>query len=232
MRHSLSTIELNPPNTEVPNGTVIWLHGLGADGNDFVPIVEHLKIHEEYRIRFIFPHAPKRPITVNHGMVMRGWYDIRELSIRTVEDAAGIQEAQTSLLELIENEKARGVPSHRIFLAGFSQGGAIALYTGLRYREPLAGIVALSTYVPLSDRLAAERSEANAAIPIFQAHGLFDPVVSLHLGQACHEQLVGLGYEVDWHTYGMPHSVLPEEINDIKQFLHRCLATWDAPIDA
>jgi phospholipase/carboxylesterase len=226
MSYMPSTIELNPPTDAPPNGTVIVLHGLGADGNDFVPLVDHLGLYNEHHVRFIFPHAPRRAVTVNQGMVMRAWYDIQSLKLSDEEDEAGITAAQAMLNDLIEKEEARGVPSHRIFLAGFSQGGAMALYAGLRYPRPLAGILALSTYLPLADRLSAERTLVNQSIPLFQAHGLFDPVVSLYLGQACHERLVTLGYTVEWHTYDMAHVVIPKEIEHIKAFLHAQIADW------
>lgn len=226
MSYTPSTIELNPPTGNVPNGSMIILHGLGADGNDFVPLVDHLGLLNEHHIRFIFPHAPKRAVTVNQGMVMRAWYDIHDLGLAEKEDEAGIVAAQSMLNNLIEKEEARGVPSHRIFLAGFSQGGALALYAGLRYSRPLAGILALSTYLPLADRLCSERTAVNQSTPIFQAHGLFDPVVSLHLGQVCHDRLVTLGYGVEWHTYSMAHAVIPEEIGHIRTFLHGQITDW------
>jgi phospholipase/carboxylesterase len=205
---------------------VIILHGLGADGNDFVPLVDHLALFNEQHIRFIFPHAPKRAVTVNQGMLMRAWYDIYDLSLSAKEDDVGIVTAQGMLNGLIEKEEARGVPSYRIFLAGFSQGGAMALYAGLRYPRPLAGILALSTYLPLAERLSSDRTAANLDTPIFQVHGLFDPVVSLHMGQACHDRLKTLGYTVEWHTYSMAHAVIPEEIGHIKAFLHKQIANW------
>lgn len=226
MSYTPSTIELNPPTGNVPNGTVIVLHGLGADGNDFVPLVDHLGLYNEHHVRFIFPHAPKRAVTVNQGTVMRAWYDIHTLGLADEEDAAGIAAAQIMINSLLEKEEARGVPSHRIFLAGFSQGGAMALYAGLRYSRPLAGIIALSAYLPLAEDLSSERTAANQATPIFQAHGLFDPVVSLHMGQICHDRLLTLGYAVEWHTYSMAHAVIPEEIAHLKTFLHAQIADW------
>ncbi|MEY3182100.1 MAG: hypothetical protein RLZ35_85 [Pseudomonadota bacterium] len=221
-----STIELNPPTEAIPTGVVIILHGLGADGNDFVPLVDHLGLLNEHHIRFVFPHAPKRPVTVNQGMIMRAWYDIYGLGLADEEDETGIVAAQSMLNHLIEKEEAAGIPSHRIFLAGFSQGGAMALYTGLRYKRPLAGILGLSTYLPLAEQLSAERTVANQSTPIFQAHGLFDPVVSLHMGQMCRDRLTTLGYGVQWHTYSMAHAVVPDEITDIKRFLQTQITDW------
>lgn len=215
-----ATIDLNPPNDH-PEGSVIWLHGLGADGNDFVPIVEQLNLLEEYNVRFVFPHAPVRPITINGGMSMRGWYDITELSFSAKEDVEGIAASQALIEHLIEREMGLGIKSERIVLAGFSQGGAMSLYTGLRYAKKLGGIVALSTYLPLANHLNKERSLVNQDTPIFQAHGLFDPIVPLMLGEMARQQLQGLGYTIEWHTYPMPHSVLPEEIRTIAGFLQK-----------
>lgn len=218
----LATIDVNPGG-EDPEASVIWLHGLGADGSDFVPIVEQFGLAEYCKVRFVFPHAPVRPITVNNGMSMRGWYDIFALDLSRREDLQGIQ-ASFKLLELlIEREIGLGVPTHRIILAGFSQGGAMALYTGLRYPKPLGGIIALSTYLLIADQFAKERHPVNQTIPIFIAHGLFDPIVPLILGETCRQQLKGLGHSVEWHSYPMPHSVIPEEIQDIGGFLKKIL---------
>lgn len=214
----LETIDLNPPS-DSPNASIIWLHGLGADANDFVPIVEQFNLLEHYKIRFVFPYAPIRSITVNGGMRMRGWYDIAELNIAVKQDAEGIQESARLLGFLIEREYASGIPYERIILAGFSQGGALSLHAGLRYPKPLGGIIALSCYLPLADSFAAERDMCNQNIPIFMAHGLFDPIVPLHLAQTSKQQLETLGYKVQWHTYPMPHTVLPEEIEHIGKFL-------------
>lgn len=206
-----------------PAASVIWLHGLGADGNDFVPIVERFLQLSHYKIRFIFPHAPIRPITVNGGMKMRGWYDISDLALTSNEDVAGLQASEVLVRHLIEQEIASGTESQRIILVGFSQGGALALYTGLRFHAPLAGVMALSTYLPLANTLATERNKDNQTTPIFMAHGLFDPVVPLMAGQKSRAQLEGWGYAVDWHSYPMAHTLVPEEIKDMEQFLQSIL---------
>lgn len=221
VNESLATIDLNPSG-DSPKASLIWLHGLGADANDFVPIVEQFDLLNQYKMRFVFPSAPIRNITVNGGMRMRGWYDIAELDLSRREDALGIQDSARLLGLLIEREKALGVPYNQIVLAGFSQGGALALHTGLRYPEPLGGIVVLSSYLPLTQAFLGERNPANQGTPIFMAHGLFDPIVPLSLGEQAKTQLETLNYEVSWKTYPMPHTVLPEEIDDIGQFLlHR-----------
>ncbi len=221
MNESLATIDLNPSGDQ-PKTSVIWLHGLGADANDFVPIVEQFDLLNQYKVRFVFPSAPMRNITVNGGMRMRGWYDIAELDLARREDALGIQDSAYLLGLLIEREKALGIPYEHIILAGFSQGGALALHTGLRYPQPLGGIIALSCYLPLSKTFLEERNTANQRTPIFMAHGLFDPIVPLVMGELARNQLEELNYKVSWKTYPMPHTVLPEEIEDIGQFLlHR-----------
>lgn len=198
-----------------PVGAVIWLHGLGADGHDFEPVVPELRLTRP--VRFIFPHAPIRPVTINMGMRMRAWYDIFQLG-GGPEDTAGIRASQQLLEKLIESQKGR-----KIVLAGFSQGGAIVLQTGLRYPERLAGILALSTYLPLASSLEAEASQANRDIPIFMAHGEFDDLIPLQRAEASREQLARLGYKVQWHSYPMPHSVCAPEIADIAKFLARVL---------
>jgi phospholipase/carboxylesterase len=202
-----------------PRWSVIWLHGLGADGHDFAPIVPELVAPGWPALRFVFPHAPVRPVTVNGGMAMRAWYDIKGLDIASQEDEAGIRASIAAVRALIAREQARGVAPGQIVLAGFSQGGAIALAGGLRLDESLAGIIALSTYLPLAGSLAAERSAANAAVPIFQAHGQADPVVPLALGSASRDALLALGYRVDWHVYPMGHAVCPQEIADLRAWL-------------
>ena len=216
-----ATIDINPVGGE-PKASVIWLHGLGADGNDFVPIVEQFSMLADY-VRFVFPYAPMRAITVNNGMQMRAWYDIAQLDLSQNEDLEGIGNSARLVQLLIEREQELGIPTNRIVLAGFSQGGAIALHTGLRFSLSLAGIIVLSSYLPTPSTLIAERHPANHSTPIFMAHGLFDPMVSIMLGQMSKEQLEGLGYPVSWHAYPMAHAVLPEEIEDIRQFLHRIL---------
>ncbi|TAL75564.1 MAG: carboxylesterase [Rhodanobacter sp.] len=207
-----------------PRHSIIWLHGLGADGHDFVPLVPTLIAHDWPAIRFVFPHAPVRPVTVNGGLPMRAWYDIVAFDLNARQDEAGIRESMASVEALIARENARGVADERIVLAGFSQGGAIALSAGLRHAHPLAGIVALSTYLPLAAALATERSQANAAVPIFQGHGRFDPVVVPPRAIASREQLEHLGYKVDAHVYPMAHAVCVEEIADLRAWLTPRLA--------
>jgi len=206
-----------------PAGTVIWMHGLGADGWDFVPIVRELAIPPELALRFIFPHAPERPVTINNGHVMRAWYDIAQQDIARVPDERGIRESQAQVEALIAEEKARGVAASRIVLAGFSQGGAIALHAGLRHGERLAGIMALSTYLPLEASLEAEASVANRRLPILMVHGTQDPVIPLPLAEASRQVLAHRGYDIDWKSYPMPHSVCAEEVTDIAEFLLRVL---------
>jgi len=205
-----------------PQRTVLWLHGLGADGRDFVPIVGELDL-AEVPIRFVFPHAPTQAVTINNGMVMRAWYDILGNDLARREDERGVRTSQGLVEALIARERSRGVPSAKILLAGFSQGGAIALQTGLRHPEPLAGIMALSTYVPIAATLEAERNPANARVPIFMAHGTQDPIIPLAHARRSHELLERLGYAVEWHEYPMPHSVAPQEIRDIGAWLRRVL---------
>jgi phospholipase/carboxylesterase len=202
-----------------PAWSIIWLHGLGADGNDFAPIVPELVAPQWPAVRFVFPHAPVQPVTINNGMAMRAWYDIYGFDLMAQQDEKGIRASIGHLDALIAREHERGIPSERILLAGFSQGGAIALAGGLRYPEKLAGIIALSTYLPLAASLATERSAANAEIPIFWGHGTVDPVVILQRGADSRAALEALGYHVGWHTYLMPHSVCPQEIADLKHWI-------------
>ena len=202
-----------------PTAAVIWLHGLGADGHDFEPIVPELVGPGERALRFVFPHAPIRPVTLNGGFAMRAWYDIVSLERRGPEDEAGIRASQATVEALIQRENARGVPAARIVLAGFSQGGALALLAGTRYREKLAGIMGLSCYLLLAGRLTAERSVANQSTPIFLAHGLEDPIVAPALGEHARAVLEAAGYSVEWHSYAMPHSVCPAEVADIARWL-------------
>ena len=206
-----------------PQAAVIWLHGLGADGHDFEPIVPELVQRSERALRFVFPHAPMRPVTLNAGYVMRAWYDIIAIDRRAAEDESGIRASQTLITELIRRENGRGIATERIVLAGFSQGGAMALYSGTRYTERLAGIIGLSCYQLLAGRFAAERDPANQATPIFLAHGTEDPVVPPALGEAAGRQLQAAGYTVEWHAYSMPHSVCPQEVADIAAWLRRVL---------
>ena len=202
--------------SESIKASVIWMHGLGADGNDFVPVVKMLNLPN---IRFILPHAPYRNITRNNGYEMRAWYDIYGLTPISREDNIGIGESQLQIQQLIAQEISRGIPSKRIVLAGFSQGGAIALHTALRYAQPLAGVLALSTYLPLRENLAAEKNNANQQTPIFMAHGRDDAVITLETCLVSLRILQAQDYAVDWHEYAMEHSVCAQEIADIKQFL-------------
>ena len=207
-----------------PRAAVIWMHGLGADGYDFVDIPPVLRLPESLAVRFVFPHAPMQPVTINGGMVMRAWYDIRPDAGVRREDEPGLRQSQRQVEALIAREKARGVAASRIVLAGFSQGGAMALQTGLRHPERLAGIMALSCYLPLADLMAAEASAANRDVPIFMAHGTGDPLIPLERAQRSYEILTGLGYRVEWHDYPMPHSVCDAEIRDIGAWLGKILA--------
>jgi phospholipase/carboxylesterase len=211
----LPTVEISSGDS--PELAIIWLHGLGADGHDFEPIVPELEL--PFPARFVFPHAPVRPITVNGGMEMRGWYDILGFGMNMRQDAAGIRASAAAVTRLIDREIERGLAASRIVLAGFSQGGAVALHTALREPRSLAGVLALSTYLPLGDTLVAERSAANARVPIFMAHGSADPLLPLALAEGSRRTLEGLGYAVDWHVYPMPHSVCAEEIAAIAAWL-------------
>ena len=207
-----------------PSHSVIWLHGLGADGNDFAPIVPQLVDRAWPALRFVFPHAPVRPVTINNGMSMRAWYDIAAFDLNARQDEAGMRASVGEVETLIAREHQRGVPSERILLAGFSQGGAIALAASLKHAEKLAGIIALSTYLPAYVAQPGERSAANAAIPIFWGHGSVDPVVILQRGIDSRDVLKSLGYAVEWHTYLMAHAVCPEEISDLRYWLGQHLA--------
>lgn len=206
-----------------PDGVVIWLHGLGADGHDFEPIVLELGLAGQLALRFVFPHAPLRPVTINGGMTMRAWYDVLTLERGGPQDEAGIRESSGLLEMLIEREYEREIPYEKIVLAGFSQGGAIALHTALRYPQRLAGLMALSTWMPISDcfdREVVQNAEAQTQdLPIFMAHGSFDPMLPLALGQHSHETLEQAGYKVEWHDYPMAHAVCAEEIADIRNWL-------------
>ncbi len=203
--------------------SVIWLHGLGADGHDFESIVPELDLGGS-PIRFIFPHAPQRPVTINGGYVMRAWYDITSSDLSQGQDEAGTRQSERQLQAWIEHEKSRGISPQRIILAGFSQGGAIALHTGLRYPERLGGIMALSTYLPLADTVADERHAINRDLPIFMAHGIQDPVIPLALGEQSRDTLTSLGHPMEWHDYPMQHSVCLEEIGAIAGWLRERLA--------
>jgi phospholipase/carboxylesterase len=212
-----------------PKGTVIWMHGLGADGWDFVPLVRELPLPEDLPLRFIFPHAPVRPVTINNGYEMRAWYDIAMSDIARLPDEGGIRDSQQAVEQLIARERGRGIDSRHIVLAGFSQGGAIALQVGLRHRDRLGGIMALSTYRPLQDSLEAEAAPANKSTPIFMAHGTQDPIVPLSLAESSAAALRSHGYEVEWHTWPMPHSVCAEEVQAASEFLARIYGTGSAP---
>ncbi len=217
----LDAIELETGRGPDPvEAAVIWLHGLGADGHDFEPIVPELGLPAAPRVRFVFPHASVQPVTINGGVRMRAWYDITNDGR---QDAAGIRASQQRVEALIERETGRSVAPQRIILAGFSQGGAIALHTGLRHADRLAGILALSTYLPLGDTLAAEAHPSNRDVPILMAHGAHDPLIPLTRAAASRDALRGLGYSVEWHEYPMPHSVCAEEIRDIGAWLARVL---------
>jgi phospholipase/carboxylesterase len=205
-----------------PKHSIIWLHGLGADGEDFVEVAEQLNL--PLPIRYIFPHAPKSPVTINGGFVMRAWYDIADIDIAAKQDVNGIQASQLEIEKFISLEKARGVAPDNIFLAGFSQGGAIALHTGLRHPSKLGGILALSTYLPLANTLPQEISFSAQKTPVFFAHGRHDTVVPYTLGKLSADTLQQLGLKVDWHDYAMPHSVSTEEISDIRRWLSLKLA--------
>ncbi|HEY5762676.1 MAG TPA: alpha/beta hydrolase [Rhodocyclaceae bacterium] len=227
MSELLQAIEIETGAT--PDAAVIWLHGLGADGSDFVPIVPELRLPPALKLRFVFPHAQQMPVTCNGGYVMPAWYDIISLDPdNRVVDGEGIERSRQAIEALIAREVARGIATERIVIAGFSQGGAIAYATALRHPAPLAGVIALSTYIPEPDPLFAGASEANRTIPLFAAHGVEDDVVSLKLGTRARDELLRRGYVVDWHEYPMPHSVCIEEIVDIGRWLTQTLAPTDA----
>lgn len=212
---------------EQPKSSVIWLHGLGADGHDFEPIVPELGLPRDAGVRFVFPHAPMRPVTINGGMTMRAWYDIRSFDRDGPQDEAGIRESATLLERLVEREYQRGSDYGRIVLAGFSQGGAIVLHTALRFPRRLAGLLALSTWLPLAqsfrDDVADNKNAASRTVPIFMAHGRFDPVLPIELGKSSKEALEHAGFTVGWHEYPMAHAVCPEEIAAISQWLQAVL---------
>jgi phospholipase/carboxylesterase len=200
-----------------PRAAIVWMHGLGADGHDFEPIVPELRLPDSLAVRFVFPHAPVRPVTINNGMRMRAWYDIFQFG-GGPEDDAGIRASQAQVEQLMAKEQGK-----KIVLAGFSQGGAIALQTALRHRERIAGVLALSTYLPLAGTLDGEKSEANRDVPIFMAHGTYDDIIPLRRAEQSKDFLLKCGYPVEWKTYPMPHSVCAEEIGDISRFLARIL---------
>jgi phospholipase/carboxylesterase len=206
-----------------PTASVIWLHGLGADGNDFVPIVPELRLPAALALRFVFPHAPVRPVTINNGMRMRAWYDISAADLNNRADLAGVQQSQRQVEALIEREVARGIAAARIVLAGFSQGGAIALYTAVRHARRLAGVIALSGYLIAADKLAVDAASINRSLPIFMGHGTSDPIVRFDWGDASRRALEAGGYPVEWHTFRMEHSVCLEEIQAVSAWLQHVL---------
>ena len=219
---TLETLDIT--TADAPRTSLIVLHGLGADGNDFVPICDELELDAIGPVRFVFPHAPVRPVTINGGMAMRAWYDILGTDIARREDEAGLRESLVEVQALIERERARGIDASRIVLMGFSQGCAMTLLSGLRHSERLAGLVGLSGYLPLAASTAAERSAANQGLPIFMAHGRMDPVIPIARAIDSRDALQLLGYPVEWHEYPMPHSVCAEEIADLNAWLLRILA--------
>jgi phospholipase/carboxylesterase len=221
MSDLLAAIELE--TAPRPSAAVIWLHGLGADGSDFVAIVPELGLPPALAVRFVFPHAPVRAVTINNGMRMRAWYDIAAADLNNRADIAGVRQSQGEIEALIAREKTRGVPAGRIVLAGFSQGGAIALYAGLRHAERLAGILALSTYLVQADRLPAEAAVANRDVPLFMAHGSADPVVRFEWGLASRRALEANGNPVEWHQYPIEHSLCLEEVRAIGAWLAKIL---------
>jgi phospholipase/carboxylesterase len=217
----LETVEVEPRRPA--DAAVVWLHGLGADGHDFEPLVDELRLPQTAAVRFVLPHAPVRPVTINGGERMRAWYDIAGFDRRAPQDEAGIRESAAAIEALVSRERERGIAADRIVLAGFSQGGAMALFVAPRTPERLAGAIALSSYLPLGAQLAAEANPANAALPLFIAHGRFDPVVPFAAGEAACQALRAQGYDVDWHSYAMPHSLCAEEVADVREFLLRAL---------
>jgi phospholipase/carboxylesterase len=212
-----NSVVLTPATTAT--SAVIWLHGLGADGNDFVPIVPELQLPDSLATRFVFPHARVRPVTINNGYEMRAWYDIKALALSGAEDEVGIRESENTVRGYIQRELDAGIAANKIVIAGFSQGGAIALQTALRYPQQLAGVMALSTYLPLRGTLAAEASNANRNVPILMCHGRQDPVVPMHLGTASRDAMQAVGFAVDWREYAMEHSVCADEVSDIGRWL-------------
>jgi phospholipase/carboxylesterase len=221
------TVEIEP---DAPAAwSVIWLHGLGADGHDFEPLVPELALPTGAGVRFVFPHAPWRPVTLNAGMTMRAWYDLESLDVADGEDRAGIEDSAALLRALVARENERGVTSGRIIVAGFSQGGAIALHAGLRHADTLGGIMGLSTYLPLGDHLAGELAEANRETPILLAHGRQDPVIPIDGGQRSYRRIAALRPAPQWHEYDMPHSVCAREIADIRTWLLRIFGRGAAP---
>src|SRR5215472_16893999 len=226
--HSAMTDDVLPSieieSAPASDASVIWLHGLGADGNDFVPVVPELRLPPSLAVRFVFPHAPVRAVTINNGMRMRAWYDIAAADLTNRADLAGVRQSARAIEALIERERGRGIASERVVLAGFSQGGAIALYAGVRHAHRLAGVVALSTYLIGAEALAADASVANRGLPMFMGHGTADPVVQFAWGEASKRVLEAQGYTVEWHSYRMEHSVCLEEVRAIGAWIARVLS--------
>ena len=217
----LETVEVEP--RAAADAAVVLMHGLGADGHDFESLVPELRLPASPSIRWVFPHAPVRPVTINGGTRMRAWYDVVGLDRRAPEDEAGVRDSSRAVLDLVRRERERGIAAARIVLAGFSQGGALALFAGLRWPERLAGVAALSTYLPLAATLEREAHPANAAVPVFMAHGTLDPLVAPALGVGSRDLLRSRGYDVEWHEYPMPHGVCAEEVADLRAWLLRAL---------
>jgi len=221
----LETVEVEP--RAAADAAVVLMHGLGADGHDFESLVPELRLPASPKVRWVFPHAPVRPVTINGGFRMRAWYDIVAMDRHTPEDEDGIRESAEAVGRLVRRERDRGIAADRIVLSGFSQGGAMALFAALRWPERLAGIVALSSYLPLAAKLEKEAHPASAALPVFMAHGTFDPIVPLALGEGTRDVLRSRGLDVEWHTYPMPHSVCGEEVRDLRAWLLRALPARD-----
>lgn len=219
---ALERITVEP--NEVAQSCVIWLHGLGDSGAGFAPIVPSLNLPSDHTIRFVFPHAPDRAVTINQGYVMKAWYDIKSMDLHNRADMSGVLESETSIHQLIEEQINNGIPANKIILAGFSQGGVVSLFTGLRFDKKLAGIMALSCYLPNADKLPENLNEANRTTSILQNHGEQDEVVSISAGKMAHQLLVEQNYNVEWKSYNMPHSVLPEQITDISHWIQKQIA--------
>lgn len=226
MNETLPSIKIETGKN--PTHSIIWMHGLGADGNDFVPIINELKLSSEISIRFIFPHAPERPVSINNGYVMRAWYDIFNPDLGQLEDEEGIRKSQQVIETLIEQEIRRGISAQNIILAGFSQGGVMALQTGLRGKYRIGGIMALSCYLSLSQTLEMEVTEKNRLIPIFMVHGINDTVIPITKAKVSRDKLQELGCNIEWHEYGMAHSVCGEEILDISHWLNQIIKSASA----
>jgi phospholipase/carboxylesterase len=216
MSELLECVELGPEKAE---WSVIWLHGLGADGHDFEPLVPELRLPDGMAVRFVFPHAPMRPVTLNGGMPMRAWFDLSALNVDAPFDRDGFEQARTDVMRLIARENERGVPTEKIILAGFSMGGAVALATGVMLEQTLAGIIGLSTFLFPPEKTGLQSAAANRTTPVFMAHGEYDPVVPLAFGEATRDQLLVMGHSIDWHVYGMPHAVCAEEIAELRIWL-------------